>query len=601
MAYSYAHSLNCDLVIAPELAISSYNIRDLALNKDFLQNNQLKLHELSAMTRGKNQALLLGHLSLAEQREKVLGPVNAASFIENGWVIHSHIKQHLANYDIFDEERIFRTQKPDLEMSASITQPQYKILRWRNIQIGLMICEDMWYPDLAEFYTKQMKANSSAEMVQNLFIVINASPYSIDKVMKRQEVAQALINKYGIPLIYVNQFGGQDNLVFDGGSFIVNHDGIYELEPVLWFEGVIVLDLTLRPLQIKKDTIRYTHSDYLKKLTTVHLLSTTPLPEQMIREPLLKPLVRFDNPALVREEKRGATNREENNIYQAIVQATKDYVQKNNFQRVVLGLSGGIDSALVATIACDALGSEKVRCLALPSEYSSSSSLTDAQELCARLNCHLDIAPINLSYETLKSTLTSILGELSNEITTENLQARIRGIILMAVSNKHDALLLCCSNKSESAIGYTTIYGDACGAFAPIADLYKTQIYRLAHLRNVGLGCGLDNQTEICLSIIPQAILEKEPSAELRPNQKDRDYMLPYDQLDRILYYLIEQDLDPLTVAFLTTEDFLEVKRIYTLLLKQEFKRQQFPCFPKISKKPLTYGRRYPLTNRYQV
>ena len=588
--YHYANAMSCDLVIAPELSISGYNIRDLALNKEFIRQNQLKVYQLARATKGLGQALLLGHVWPSDQGEGLSyhtkPSFNAASFIDNGWIIHQHVKQHLANYDIFDEERVFTREQPIVIASGDdnvIGSP--RILHWRNLKIGIMICEDMWYPELADFYAREMyssvnQTTSATSSVNagsaetNLFIVINGSPYSINKATKRYDVAQAIVKKHGIPLIYVNQFGGQDNIIFDGGSFILNHDASYQLQPIQWVAGCIIIDIAFDTEMTK----RMGQCSIRREMQP----NSNEREEKIHYEKLLEG---FDN-----------DQPETAYIYQAVLQATKDYIQKSSFEKIVLGLSGGIDSALVATIACDALGPGHVRCIALPSEYSSDESLIDAKDLCKKLGCHLNVIPIHATKEVMERSLSNLLGTLEIETTAENLQARIRGVLLMAISNKEDSLLLCCSNKSESAVGYATLYGDVCGAFAPIADIYKSQVYELAKWRNENL--------PYCIAPvrqpIPRSIIEKEPSAELRPNQKDRDTLLPYEVLDPILYCLIEQNVDLFTAAETTKQSLLEVKKIYNLLSKHEFKRQQFPCFPKISKKALTYDRRYPITNFFK-
>ncbi len=647
--YQYANSMNCDLVIAPEMALSGYNIEDLALNTEFIEQNKIKLYEIAQITKECNASLLIGHLwpqQIVQKSQNISNnSLNMASFIEKGWIIHQHVKQHLANYDVFNEERIFA--KTILQNSQSINSLQDiksknilskntfdlenfkehnnkeinnfslknfspKIFRWKQFQIGIFICEDMWHDDLASLYYDQMKQSSSSynnkfekeNQIENIFIVINGSPYSENKVIQREKIAQSISQQYKIPLLYINQFGGQDHLIFDGGSFVLNKTGSYEIKPVTWFNGSIIFDLLAISLTLKESSIKYiSRSLNLNKESNDKKNNFSYQNRESFKEVNYTDMLELND-----IEGSNRENLNTRNIYQAIMQGIYDYVRKSNFTNVIIGLSGGIDSALVATMACDALGPDNVQCVALPSQYSSNHSIKDADTLCKNLQCAFDIMPINTSYNILHKSLEELLGPLSIEITTENLQARIRGILLMGISNKKNALLLCCSNKSESAVGYSTIYGDLCGAFAPLADVYKSQIYNLAKWRNKNYPVIYENDFELNANqklywnnkeLIPEAILNKEPSAELKPDQKDIDTLPPYDILDKILYCLIEENLSIFDTSDLTKQNILLVKRIHNMLIKQEFKRKQFPCFPQISEKPLVYSRRYPITNYF--
>jgi NAD+ synthetase len=361
------------------------------------------------------------------------------------------------------------------------------------------------------------------------------------------KIANNIVKKYNKPVAYLNNFGGYDELVFDGGSFVMDKCGNFINEPSLWDEGVLTFDSKSANLKINDGNIKI----YC----------------------------------------------EEENIYQALVLSVKDYFEKNNFTKAVLGLSGGIDSALVATIAADALGPGNVKSVILPTEYNSDESMKYALELVHNIGCEKLIMPIDGLLDNFTNTLkTSSNFQKLKEITIQNLQARIRALLLMGISNEEGSLLLATSNKSESAVGYTTIYGDMCGAFSPIKDVYKTQVYKLAKWRNKNIPKG-----SLCskVNIIPNFIIEREPSAELSYNQKDSDSLLPYEILDTILYNLLEMGLTHKQISEKTNVDEAIINDVANMIRSSEYKRSQAPIGPKISSKSFNYDRAYPIT--YQL
>lgn len=440
---------------------------------------------------------------------------NSALLIRNGQITDKYHKYFLPNYGVFNEKRYFESGD---KLSSIFT--------FKGCKIRLMICEDIWYP--------QAKLSSDKEDCQ-LTITINGSPYSINKSRKRIEIIKNFSQKYNSEyVIYLNSVGVEDHLLFDGGSFIVKNGELIKVAKQ-WEEDKILLDLS---------------NDNLDVLPTPDKSDSLNLSEETSKE-----------------------------IYNGIILALRSYSHYSSCSKFVIGLSGGIDSALVAVLAVEAFGPENVLCVAMPSEFSSSSSLYDAKELVKNLGCQLEIIPITDIKNTFTSCLKATLGRLDpNDLTNENIQPRIRSTLLMAIANNQNRLLLCTSNKSESAVGYTTLYGDMTGAYSPIADLYKTQVYSLSRWINK------DKQ------IIPNSVIEKEPSAELKPNQKDSDSLPLYNVLDKILYSLIELNIAP--------KNDLSNK-IQMMLYKSEFKRFQAPPTPKINSVTLSSDRRYPICIKF--
>lgn len=515
---------NCDLVVFPELCLTGYNCRDLFLDSYFISEIEKYILEIAKYVNDK--ALLIG----APTKEGG-GLFNSAILLKNGKIENIYHKYFLPNDAVFDEKRYFQAGD---KLSS--------IFQLNGYKMRIMICEDIWHSE-AELY--------NPDEVCELAVIINASPYAINKTNKRKQLLKDFSRKYNYKyVIYVNLVGAEDHLVFDGGSMVLFDNQV--INTTKWREGSITL------------YNEGVSSDFSGKY---NLGSTRNLSIGNIH---------------YNEEVSDIFNLNDeaaSDIYNGIILALREYSNYAGCDQVVIGLSGGIDSALVAVIAVDAFGPEKVLCVAMPSKYSSQSSMNDASELVKRIGCQLEVIPINQIKSTFDSILQPTLDVLSdNELTNENLQPRIRATILMAIANKQQRLLLCTSNKSESAVGYSTLYGDMTGAYGPIVDIYKTQVYALCRWRNR------------LSDIIPETIMEKEPSAELRPNQKDSDSLPAYKCLDKILYHLIE--LREIPKGF----DQLLVERVKSLLFKSEFKRFQSPPGPKVNSVMLSTDRRYPIS-----
>ena len=514
-----SESANADLVIFPELSLTGYLLKDLVNDVNFLDEVLKFKAKVVEFTKEKKCALLFGCPIL--KNDKVFNSVIIAC---DGEEIFSTDKHILPNYGVFNEPRNF---------SKSEAEPN--TFNFKGEKIGILICEDAWHDDIP---------NILSTKGANIFLIINASPYDLDKYKNRLKIATNIAKKYNNPVAYLNSFGGYDELVFDGGSFVIDKKGNFINEPYLWKEGALAFDT--------------------KKMTTS--VSCRSIQKYC----------------------------EEENIYQALVLSVRDYFQKNNFTKAVLGLSGGIDSALVAAIVTDALGSENLKCVILPSEFNSEGSIKYALELIQNIGCEKLTIPIDKFFQNFVYSLENNLkvdGLL--DITLQNLQARIRAVLLMAISNEENSLLLATSNKSESAVGYTTIYGDMCGGFAPIKDVYKTQIYQLAKWRNQNIPIG-----SLCpkLTVIPEFIIEREPSAELSHNQKDSDNLPPYDTLDKILYDLIELSLAHKEASERNNIKIDLVKDVVNMIQNSEYKRSKAPIGPKISIKSFNYDRVYSVT-----
>lgn len=520
----YARSVKekVDLVIFPELCLSGYGAGDLLINESFLECIEEALIQLAERTLRNKCHMIIG--APIKQNGKVY---NAALWIGEGVVLNVNIKHHLPNYREFNELRHFSQSElePSLLMSAR--------------KIAVLICEDAWFDDIA--------ANHVAAGAK-LLIVINCSPFAVDKQHKRLEKMRDLVCQYSVPMIYLNRVGADDALIFDGGSFILDAAGKYIMEPQYWEEALYTCQY--------KD-----HECFL-------------IADQ-------QPQITYDG---------------QHHIYQALMLSLKDYAAKNGFAKVLLGLSGGIDSALVAVIAADSLGSENVSCVALPSHISSKESFSDAERLSKNIGCSLECIAIREIYACIEQSLLHIFQGAAPGVAEENIQARIRGLVLMAISNKFGALLLATGNKSELAVGYCTLYGDMCGGWAPLKDIYKTQVYELAKWRN----SNIPSHTKMTkLNVIPESIITKAPTAELRAGQKDEDSLPHYDILDRILYSLIELDFSAIQTAEVLKLDSRLVQEISKKLQLSEYKRQQGALGPKISQRDLSIQRRYPITNQF--
>jgi|APGre2960657468_1045069.scaffolds.fasta_scaffold15739_3 NAD+ synthase len=524
--YEVANLQNCDLVVFSEMAICGYPCEDLWLKEHFIKKCQEKILEIATKTKDKNCAILFGApIYETEKNKKVLR--NSAILIENGEVKNVINKKTLPSYGVFDENRYFRP-------SAYISN-----IEFRNFDVVILICEDLW---------DERNLFLLGEQVFDFIISINASPFEKNKNQQRSIIAQKYSQTLKKPLIYVNQIGGQDSLVFDGASFVLDNQGSTALQMANFIEDSAQISID------KKSKIEII-SHHQKTFGFVD------------------------------------DNIEKN--YQASVLSLRDYVHKNNFHKIILGMSGGIDSALVATIAVDALGSENVELYALPTKFNAQSSLDDAK-LCAK---NLQVALKIIEIEEIFQTNLKILKthETISSLAQENLQSRIRGNILMAISNSKNALLMSTGNKSEMACGYATLYGDMNGAFNPIKDFYKTEIYQLANFRNQNL-CKISDFKNI--NLIPQNIIDKAPSAELRFDQKDSDSLPDYNELDKILYALIEEQKSIDETINLGFEAEV-VKKVAKLVSVSEYKRKQAVLGVKISQLSFDKDRRYPITNKF--
>jgi len=517
-----AAALGADLVVFPELVLVGYPPEDLVLRPALVEAAAGVLRELEHESTGPLPGLVVGLPWAAD------GHVfNAAALVADGRT-ELRFKRELPNYGVFDEKRVF-TPGPLPEPVA-----------FRNVRLGIPICEDVWYPAcVAHLHRAGAR----------LLLVPNGSPFEVDKFHQRLELARRRVLESGLPLAYVNQVGGQDELVFDGGSFVMNGDGRLALLLPFWREALTVSRWTCREgTCVCEGDVDWT-----------------------------------DEPRLA-------------SIYSAMVLGLRDYVRKNGFPGAVLGLSGGIDSAVTAAVAVDALGTGRVRGVRLPSRFTSQPSLDDATEAAGLLGIALDTVSIEGPVRALESVLEPLFAGRSRDTAEENLQARVRGVLLMALSNKFGELLVTTGNKSEMSVGYATLYGDMCGGYSVLKDIYKTEVYALARWRNEHApegGLGPAGR------VVPESSLTKAPTAELRPNQTDQDTLPPYDVLDSILHGLIE---DEQNIEQIVARGFSRglVARVQHLLYSAEYKRRQAPPGVKITRKSFGRDRRYPVTNAFR-
>lgn len=505
-----AETARADLVLFPELAITGYSPEDLLLKPSFIHDVNTIIDELVTLSRSlKSGALIPAPIYNAIDHKLY----NGVYLIHGGKILNQSYKHHLPNYGVFDDMRYFT--------AGHMPTPMI----FQDHKLGVMICEDMWAHDVAD----HLCASGC-----DLLIALNASPFEQHKHDIRNQYAARHARTHQKHLIYLNQVGGQDDLVYDGASFVMNET------------GKIIHNLNMFTPDFS--------------------------------------IIEFEHNAIKGNLKITPPQSEQEQFYNACVLGLKDYLQKSSINKVILGLSGGIDSALVATIAADAIGRENVLAIMLPSPFTSNESLNDAA-LCAK---NLGINYQTISIEPLMAAFESSVPSL-NGLAHENMQSRLRGNILMTLSNQNGHILLTTGNKSEMAMGYATLYGDMCGGYNPIKDLYKTQVVQLCKWRNEMAGYAL----------IPETIISKPPTAELKPNQKDEDSLPPYDTLDQILYGLIEMEL--------SAHDLIEaghnpemVRRVQKSLYFAEYKRKQAPLGTKISGKAFTRERRYPIVNGYK-
>ncbi|MDQ0320568.1 NAD+ synthase [Pararhizobium capsulatum DSM 1112] len=513
-----------DLLLLTELFISGYPPEDLVLKPAFLKACQAAVEALAADTADGGPGVVVGF-----PRQGEAGRHNSVAVLDDGKILVLRDKIDLPNYGEFDEKRVFS--------EGSMPGP----VNFRGVRLGIPICEEIWN-DLGVCETL---AESGAEIL----LVPNGSPYYRGKVDVRHQVVLRQVIESGLPLVFANQLGGQDELVFDGASFGFNADKTLAFQMSQFEETVAVVDW-----HRKDGTWRCDGGPFSK------------IPE--------------------RDEAD----------YRACVLGFRDYVNKNGFKNVVLGLSGGIDSAICAALAVDALGEERVRTLMLPYRYTSSESFKDAEECAKALGCRYDIVPIEEPVEGFTSALSELFEGTEAGITEENLQSRTRGTILMAISNKFGSMVVTTGNKSEMSVGYATLYGDMNGGFNPIKDLYKMQVYGLSRWRNTTVPTGALGPSG---EVIPRNIIDKAPSAELRPNQTDQDSLPPYPVLDDILECLVEKEMGTAEIVA-RGHDEATVHRIEHLLYIAEYKRRQSAPGVKITKKNFGRDRRYPITNRFR-
>ncbi|HRY17734.1 MAG TPA: NAD+ synthase [Candidatus Competibacteraceae bacterium] len=504
--------LRADLIVFPELTLTGYPPEDLLLRPGFIRQVDPALQRLCSEIHGI--AVVAGC-----PLPTPAGLRNAAVVLAGGVIQARYFKQWLPNYSVFDEKRYF------------VPGDDPVVFEIAGVRVGVTICEDIWLPG---------PAAQAAEAGAQLLVNLNASPYHTGKGEQRLMALRRRVRECHIPIIYVNLLGGQDELVFDGGSMVVGADGALVQRAPFFVEGLYPVDFTVSATGVEPET-----------------------GEVAVESGL------------------------EEGIYQALVLGVRDYVQKNGFPGAVLGLSGGIDSALTLAIAVDALGAERVEAVLMPSRYTAEMSNTDAEQEARALGVKYHIMPIEPVFQVFLEILQPVLAGLPVNSTEENIQARCRGVLLMAISNKTGKLVLTTGNKSETAVGYSTLYGDMAGGFAPIKDVLKTMVYRLAVWRN--------QQSPV----IPQRVIDRPPSAELRPDQTDQDSLPPYDLLDTILHGYVEQDhsVDELVEAGF---DRNIVERVAQLVILNEYKRRQAAPGVRITPRAFGRDRRYPITSGFR-
>ncbi|MEW6600948.1 MAG: NAD+ synthase [Nitrospirota bacterium] len=542
-----ARKLKADIVAFPEMAVTGYPPEDLLLNPQFIQDNISALNKIVNATRDINA--VVGFVD----RKK--GLLNAAAVISDRTLVDVYHKKYLPNYGVFDEQRYFVSGK------------RYPVYDIGGVKTGVNICEDIWH----ERGPARVQAMSGAQVIVN----INASPYHMGKAEFREKLVTARSRECGAAIVYVNMVGGQDELVFDGGSFAVDAEGNTLAKGKLFKEDVIAVDIDV-PL-----TGRDASSSNAKKLKAI-------MREDEHVDEIKIPWTLTKNRSPYKARKTRIYSEDEE-VYNALLLGTKDYVHKNGFNGVVVGMSGGVDSALVTTIAVDALGKDNVRGMFMPSMYTSKESREDAFGHARNLGIKIIEVPIVRIFKAYLNTLAGNFKGMSTDITEENLQARIRGNILMAFSNKFGWLVLTTGNKSEMSVGYATLYGDMAGGFAVIKDVPKMLVYKLCEWRNVKAGRDL----------VPARILWKDPTAELKPDQRDTDSLPPYPQLDPILKAYVEEDRGFDEILKLGC-DIECTQRVIRMIDRSEYKRRQAPPGIKITPRAFGKDRRFPITNRYK-
>ncbi len=521
-----AAAMGADLVVAPELCLSGYPPEDLVLKPAFIAACLAALEELAAETADGGPAMVVG-VPWKEEAGKL---TNSACLLDGGRIAARRAKHELPNYGVFDEKRVFDAG------------PAPGPMVFRGFRLGVLTCEDWWFPAVPETL-----AESGAEVL----ISLNGSPYEVDKQQTRIALARKRVAETGLAFAFCAQVGGQDELVFEGASFVLNPDQTLAVQMPFFTENLCLTEW---------------------RRAGERLVCVPPTPPCQAPEP-----------------------GHEESIYRAMMLGLADYVNKNRFPGVILGLSGGIDSALSAAVAVDALGPERVRAFMMPSPYTSRESLEDAAACAALLGIACDTVPIGGAMEAFGAALAPVFADRQSDTTEENIQSRARGLILMAISNKLGAMLLTTGNKSEMSVGYATLYGDMCGGYSVLKDVYKTEVFALARWRNANLPFATLGPRG---PVMPQRVITKPPSAELKPNQTDQDTLPPYEVLDAILEGLVEgeQSVDALAARGFARETVL---RVWKMLDRAEYKRRQAPPGVKITPRAFGRDRRYPITNGF--
>jgi len=518
-----AKTQGADILITGELVISGYPPEDLVLKTDFQEAVRTAVMALALETADDGPGLLIsapwvenGHL------------YNAALLLDGGRILAVTPKVDLPNYGVFDEKRLFTAG------------PCPSAVGFRGFKLGIMTCEDMWSPRVSK---------GLMEDGADLLMVLNGSPYEMDKTGVRESLAQERVRETRLPLVYVNQVGGQDELVFDGASFVLDADGFVRAQLPFFASAVVSVGFDLED----KDTL----------------------------VPCAGPLA--------------AKLDDDEAVYRALVLGLSDYVDKNHFPGVMIGMSGGVDSAITAAVAVDALGAERVHCVMMPSPYTSKNSLADAAQAATVLGVKLDTISIRPAMDAFDGMLKDIFGQHPQDTTEENIQARARGLVLMALSNKFGYMVLSTGNKSEMSVGYSTLYGDMCGGYNILKDVYKTRVYDLCRWRNAHHSSELLGPAA---QVVPERIITKAPSAELKHDQTDQDTLPPYVDLDDILWCLVEQEM---SLGKIVARGHAKetVQKVWRMLDRAEYKRRQAPPGVKISSRAFGRDRRYPLTNGY--
>ncbi|MFM0095801.1 NAD+ synthase [Paraburkholderia nemoris] len=531
-----AHNDGAKLLIAPELALSGYPPEDLLLRPAFYTASAAALADLAAQLkpfaglhvivghplRDLTHSAAHGHGNANAPIERGVPPVdtfNAASLIVDGEVVGTYRKQDLPNTEVFDEKRYFASD------------PKPFVFELDGVKYGVVICEDAWHASAA-----QMAKAAGAQVL----LIPNGSPYHLNKEAVRFDILRARIRETGLPMVYVNMVGAQDELVFDGGSFVLDEKGELVAKMAQFEEGNAIVEFD----------------------------GGKPVPTAIAPELSL-----------------------EAQVYAALVMGVRDYINKNGFPGALIGLSGGVDSALVLAVACDALGADRVRAVMMPSRYTADISTTDAAEMARRVGVRYDEIAIAPMFDAFRGSLAEEFAGRAEDATEENIQARIRGTLLMALSNKFGSIVLTTGNKSEMAVGYCTLYGDMAGGFAVIKDIAKTLVYKLCHYRNQATTFSKQD-------VIPERILTRAPSAELRDNQTDQDSLPPYEVLDAIMRMYMEEDrsLAEIIAAGYAVDD---VKRVTRLIKINEYKRRQAPIGIRVTHRAFGRDWRYPITSRY--